>query len=141
MAKSLVRSKSISNVKTQHPFEYVTARKLSEVVLEFAEPLTNGVEGIDGEERAIRLSVILWNASLLPTQKALETMKPAFDDIANGDQALMSELHNMFDMMYERKQNYFSTDNRFIIDYSLEKNRAGFYFNVVSTPFKTNNST
>ena len=127
---------SLGNVKAQHPLEYVSARKLSEVVLEFAEPLTNEVKGTEVEEKAIRMSVTLWNASLLPKQKALETIKPAVDDIANGDQAFTSEFHSMFDMMYDRKQNYFSNDNRFIVDYSLEKNREGFYLQVASTPFK-----
>ena len=82
------------------------------------------------------MSVTLWNASLLPKQKALETIKPALDDMAKGDHALTSEFHSMFDMMYDRKQNYFSTDNRFIVEYSLEKNSEGFYLQVASTPFK-----
>ncbi len=56
--------------------------------------------------------------------------------MANGDQALMSELQSMFDMMYDRKQSYYSTDNRIIVDYSLEKNREGFYLQLASTPFK-----
>ena len=134
--KAQVHTKSVGNIQTQHPLEYVSARKLSEVVLEFAEPLTNAVEGTEGEEKAIRMSVTLWNASLLPKQKALEAIKPALDDMANGDQALTSEFHSMFDMMYDRKQNYFSTDRRFIVEYSLEKNREGFYLQVASTPFK-----
>ena len=83
------------------------------------------------------MSITLWNASLLPKQKALETIKPALDEMANGDQTLTSEFHSMFEMMYERKQKYFSTDNRFIVDYSLEKNREGFYLQVASTPFKS----
>jgi len=134
--KADVRSKSQGNTQPQHPLEYVSERKLSEVVLEFAEPLINVVEGTEGEEKAIRMSVTLWNSSLLPKQKALEVIKPALDDLANGDQTLTSEFHSMFDMMYDRKQNYFSTDNRFIVDYSLEKNSEGFYLQVASTPFK-----
>jgi len=134
--KAQVRSKSLGNIQAQDPLEYVSARKLSEVVLEFAEPLTNPAEGTEGEEKAIRMSVTLWNASLLPKQKALETIKPALDDMAKGDHALTSEFHSMFDMMYDRKQNYFSTDNRFIVEYSLEKNSEGFYLQVASTPFK-----
>jgi hypothetical protein len=70
-------------------------------------------------------------------QKALETIRPAFDDMAKGDQVLKSKFHSMFDMMYERKQNYFSADNRFIVDYRLEENREGFYLQVASTPLKT----
>ena len=83
------------------------------------------------------MSIILWNASLLPRQKALETIRPVLDDFENADQTLKSEFHSMFDMMYDRKQNYYSTDKRFIIDYSLEKNRDGFYLQVASTPLKT----
>ena len=139
--KAQVRSKSLTNEQTQFPLENISTRKLSEVVLEFGEPLINEVEGTGGEERAIRMSVTLWNASFLPKQKALESMKPALDDIANGDQALVSGFHSMFNMMYDRKQNYFSTDNRFIVDYSLEKNRDGFYLQVASTPCKSKNST
>ena len=135
--KAQVRPKSLDNIQTQHPLEYASARKLSEVVLEFAEPLTNAVEGTEGEEQAIRMSITLWNTSLLPKQKALENIKLAFDDMANGDQALKSEFYNMFDMMYARKHSYFSTDHRFIVDYSLEKNSEGFYLQVASTPLKT----
>ena len=139
--KAQVRSKSLANEQTQFPLGNISARKLSEVVLEFGEPLINEVKGTESEESAIKMSVIFWNASLLPQQKALEIMKSDFDNLANGIHALISGFHSMFNMMYDRKQNYFSTDNRFIVDYSLEKNRDGFYFQVVSTPFKTKNST
>ena len=130
------RSKFKGNMQAQHPFEYTSARKLSEVVLEFAEPLTDAVEGAEGEEKAIKMSIILWNASLFPKQKALEIIRPDIDDMAKGNQVLKSEFHSMFDMMYERKQNYFSSDNRFVVDYTLEENREGFYLQVASTQFK-----
>ncbi|WP_300455414.1 hypothetical protein [Desulfobacula sp.] len=113
-----------------------SARKLSEVVLEFAEPLIDAADGTVDEEKAIRMLITLWNASLLAKQKGLETISPALDDMAKGDQILSSEFHSIFDMMYERKQNYFSTDNRFIVNYSLEENREGFYLQVASTPMK-----
>jgi len=66
--KAQLRSKSPRPIPLPYPFENLSARKLSEVVLEFAEPLTSPVEGSEGEERAIRLSISLWNASLLPKQ-------------------------------------------------------------------------
>ena len=135
--KAQVRFKPLDNIQTQHPLEYASARKLSEVVLEFAEPLTNAVEGTEGEEKAIRMSITLWNASLLPKLKALETIEPFLGELANGDQTVKLEFHSMFDMMYERKQEHYSTDNRFIVDYSLEKNIEGYYLQVASTPFKT----
>ena len=124
--KAQVRSKYLGNVQAQHPLEYVSARKLSEVVLEFAEPLTNAVEWTEGEEKADSDVCNLMECIFITKAKALQTIKPALDDLANGDQALMSEFHSLLDMMYDRKQNYFSTDNRFIDDYSLEKNSQGF---------------
>ncbi len=134
--KAKIRSMSSGNTQSQYPFEYPSARKLSEVVLEFAEPLIDAVEGTEGEEKAIRMSIPLWNASLLPKQKALESLTPVLDDMAKGDQVLKSEFHSMFDMMYERKQNYFSEDNRFIVNYTLEENTEGFYLQVASSPLK-----
>ena len=117
------------------PAEYVSTNKLSEVVLDYAEPLINAVS--DNEEKAIRFSVTLWNASLLPKQKALEIIEPSLDDMANGNQLIQKEFHTMFEMMYNRKQSLFSNDKRFIVDYSLEENDEGFYLQVASTPFKT----
>jgi hypothetical protein len=40
------------------------------------------------------MSITLWNASLFPKQKALETIRPALDDMAKGDQVLKSEFHS-----------------------------------------------
>ena len=135
--KAQASTATLRNIQMDYPTEYVSANKLSEVILEYAEPLTNVAEGIEVEERAIRMSVTLWNASLLPKQKALEVMEPALDDMAKGDQLLKSEFHMMFELMYNRKQSLFSNDKRFIVDYSLEENDEGFYLQVASTPLKS----
>jgi hypothetical protein len=138
--KAQVSTATLCNIQTEYPIEYpaeyVSANKLSEVILEYAEPLMNVADGGELEERAIRMSVTLWNASLLPKQKALETMEPALDDMAKGDQLLKSEFHMMFELMYNRKQSLFSNDTRFIVDYTLEENDEGFNLRVVSTPFE-----
>ncbi len=129
--KVQVRSKTVRNI----PTEYVPTSKLSEVVLDYAEPLIN-VAG-ENEEKAIRFSVTLWNASLLQKHKALEIIEPSLDGMANGDQLLKEEFYSMFEMMYNRKQKLFSNDKRFIVNYSLEENKEGFYLQVASTPLKT----
>ena len=129
--KGQVHSKTVRSI----PVEYISTNKLSGVVLDYAEPLINAAG--DNEEKAIRFSVTLWNASLLPKQKALEIIEPSLDDMANGDQLLKKEFYTMFEMMYNRKQSLFSNDKRFIVDYSLEENDEGFYLQVASTPFKT----
>jgi hypothetical protein len=77
---------------------------------------------------------------LLPRAKALETTEPVLNEMVKGDQLLKEEFYNIFEMMYNRKQSLFSTDKRFIIDYSLEKNQQGFYLQVVSAPFNPDSS-
>jgi len=135
--KAQVSTATLRNIQTEYPTEYVSANKLSAVILEYAEPLIDVADGSEVEERAIRISITLWNASLLPKQKALEAIEPALDDMAKGDQLLKSEFHMMFEMMYNRKQSLFSDDKRFIVDYTLEENDEGFYLQVASTPFKS----
>ena len=135
--KAQVSTATLRNIQTDYPIEYVSANKLSAVILEYAEPLTNVADGSEVEERAIRMSITLWNASLLPKQKALEAIEPTLDNMAKGDQLLKSESYMMFEMMYKRKQSLFSTDKRFIVDYSLEENDEGFYLQVASTPLKS----
>jgi hypothetical protein len=135
--KSKISAKSSSYKRVPHLLEYASARRISEVVLEFAEPLTAVVDDVEGEEKAIRLSIILWNVSLLSKQKAVKTIRPIFDEMTNGDQVLKSEFLKIFEMMYERKQSYFLADNRFIADYNLEENREGWYLQVTSTPLKS----
>ena len=139
--KAQVSTATLRNIQTEYPIEYpaeyVSANKLSEVILEYAEALTNVADRKEVEERAIRMSITLWNASLLPKQKALETIEPVLDDMAKGDQLLKSEFYMMFEMMYKRKQSIFSNDKRFIVDYTLEENNEGFYLQVASTPLKS----
>jgi len=135
--KAQASTATLRNIQTDYPTEYVSANKLSEVILEYAEPLTNVADGSEVEERAIRMSITLWNASLLPKQKALEAIEPTLDNMAKGDQLLKSESYMMFEMMYKRKQSLFSNDKRFIVDYSLEENDEGFYLQVASTPLKS----
>ena len=130
--KAQVSAATVSNIQTDYPTEYVSANKLSAVILEYAEPLINVADESELEERAIRMSITLWNASLLPKQKALETIEPALDDMANGDQLLKSEFYMTFEMMYKRKQSLFSNDKRFIVDYTLEENDESFNLRVAS---------
>jgi len=135
--KAQVSTATLRNIQTEYPTEYVSANKLSAVILEYAEPLIDVADGSEVEERAIRISITLWNASLLPKQKALEAIEPTLDNMAKGDQLLKSESYMMFEMMYKRKQSLFSNDKRFIVDYSLEENDEGFYLQVASTPLKS----
>ena len=64
--KAQISAAILSNIQTEYSTDYVTTNKLSEVILEYAEPLIDVADGSEVEERAIRMSITLWNASLFP---------------------------------------------------------------------------
>lgn len=134
--KAQVRTTSVRNTQVGSPTGLLTAPKLSVVILDYAEPLIEATIDTLGEEKAIHLSITFWNSTFLPQRQALENLNPAFKDMANGDMQLEYDLKAMYEMMYDRKQNLFSNDQRFIMDYSLEKNNEGFYLQVASRPLK-----
>ena len=134
--KAQVRTATLHNIQAEYPAEYLSVKKLSEVILDYAEPLIKETDERQGQENAILMSITIWNASLLPKQEALESLKTVFDDMVNGDQQNKNLFYTMFERMYNRKQNQFSNDKRFIVDYFLDENNEGFYLQVVSTPIK-----
>ena len=135
--KTQVRTTTLQNTQTEYESEYVSASKLSEEILDYAEPLTDTADGSEIEEKAIIISVMFWNASLFSKEKALETIEPVLNEMANGDQLLKEEFDTMFEMMYKRKQSLFSDDKRFVVDYQLEENNEGFSLEVASTQFQS----
>ncbi len=76
----------------EYPLKYFYPKKLSEVILEYAEPLIDAAYEKKEEENAIRLGVTLWNASLLPKQESLETFDPLLKDLADEDPKIKEEM-------------------------------------------------
>jgi hypothetical protein len=107
--------------------------KLSAVILDYAKPLTDGLDNTTGQRNAIALAVMSWNASLLPLDKARETVGPMLAKLANGDGELEKELLGLFAMMYSRKKSHYASDRRFIVDYSLIDQGDSMHLEVMST--------
>jgi hypothetical protein len=131
--KAQARVTNLHNIRPEYTTEHLFDSKLSKVILDYAKPLTDALDGTEVEERAIIVSVMFWNASLFSKEKALETIEPVLSELANGDQLLEEEFDAMFEMMYKRKQSLFSDDKRFVVDYQLEENNEGFILQVAST--------
>lgn len=134
--KSQLRSNIPQKTQSHIPLNSIEKRKLSEVVLEYAEPLSNRANNVKEEENAIRISILFWNASLLPKHEALKSIEPILVNMANGDRKIESEFYVMFEIMYNHKQNDYESDKRFVVDYSLEKNSDGLYLQIASTQLK-----
>ena len=112
----------------------LSQRKLSEVLLEFAEPMIEATDDITSEEDAVRMSITLWNASLQSKEAGIESITTAVDKIHDGDSETLSDYLNIFETMYARKQELFPNDKRFSVDYSLTRNEDSIYLEVASTP-------
>ncbi len=95
------------------------AEKMSDVILRFAEPLQDEYGIVEPD--MIRFAILVWNASLLPQEaqnKAIEDLTklvPSFDREAR--QVILSTAN----MLLERKEQYFSDNKRFIMDYHIRE--------------------
>jgi hypothetical protein len=109
--------------------------KMSDVILQFAEPLIQGPAGVISKN-AIRLAMTAWNASLLPRNEQLQTLKALVDMLPEGDQEARRELVAAFDMLLARKQRYFANNKRVIFDYQITESADMVHLDVISTPGK-----
>ena len=113
------------------PFEM--QKKLSEVIIEFAEPLLNSATDIKQEEKALNMAVMFWNLSFQPEQDALKLLKDEMVEPTSDDLELRQEFIEAFHMMYQRKNTHFSGDRRFILSDSIDETPDGLYLQVSST--------
>jgi hypothetical protein len=109
--------------------------KMSDVILQFAEPLIQGPGGVI-HKNAIRLAIAVWNASLLPKAEQLETQKSLVDMLPEDDQDARRELAAVFDMLLARKRRYFADNTRVILDYQITEPADTLHLDVISTPGK-----
>jgi hypothetical protein len=119
---------------SEFELEYASLPKLSAVIWDYAAPLLNEARGPIALENAAALSILCWNAALLPLDKGREQIEPAVDRMVKGDKKLKRDMLAMFQMMLARKQLHFADDRRFIVDYHMTRNADSLSLHVISTP-------
>jgi hypothetical protein len=119
---------------SEFELEYASLPKLSAVIWDYAAPLLNEARGPIALENAAALSILCWNAALLPLDKSRKQIEPAIDRMVKGDKELKRDMLAMFEMMHARKQLHFANDRRFIIDYHVTRTADALSLNVISTP-------
>ena len=100
--------------------------KMSEVVLDFAEPLLERAQGAAATEGAIGLAVLAWNAAFLPVPAQVELIE---DAIASLEGTLLEEdaevFLGIFGALVLRRMTEFADVQRFIIDFEVTHERSG----------------
>lgn len=94
-------------------------RKLSEVLLEFAEPLTTMTHNAEDFATAIEIALLAWNLSFLPADERSTFLKESMGTQPNGRDALPFEAEQCIQMLLARKQALFPDDRRIVMHHQL----------------------
>jgi hypothetical protein len=109
-------------------------RKLSDVMWEYAEPLLADATGPEDRAVAIKMAILLWNATLVGRVEARTTVLAAIRKAADGDPEAETGLLDIARVMEERKRLLFADDRRLVVDHMLTETATGPHLMVISTP-------
>ena len=112
--------------------------KMSEVIIDFAQPLMDAATSPAAQKSAISTAIISWNLSLLPKKSQsdqISEIKKILDSSNNSDHFSNEGLY-IFNYLIARKKSLFPEINRMIVDYELVETPKGFHLNVVSNILK-----
>jgi hypothetical protein len=126
MRKLRRRSRSAQyDVEPLWPQQSFHAGKMSEVILDFAEPLLNTIDDDDELfEEVIRFAVICWNASFLPEKEQKQILCSMVDGMAKSDVLLRLSVRDDIRMLLERKKAFFADDKRMLIEFEVIKEKG-----------------
>ena len=106
-------------VEPLRPQESYRARKMSEVLLDFAEPLLNTIDNDELFEDVISFAIICWNASFLPEKEQKKIISSLVDEMAKSDVLLRLSIGSDVRMLLERKRRFFADEKRMVVNYEI----------------------
>jgi len=108
--------------------------RISEVIQDFAEPLLLLREDDKFTKKAISVAIMIWNISLLPKEKQEEALQEITSGFSKSDDPdYLTRMMSIFDILIERKKNYFTNYKKLIVDYQISGAGNNLRINVVST--------
>jgi hypothetical protein len=107
--------------------------KMSEVLLDFADPLLQMADEESEERNIMEMAILAWNLALLPLAERQELLSTFVDDSLSDDGTSAEEIAGLIEWLVDRKIEYYIESDRFIVDYEFvgSGNRRRLY--VVST--------
>jgi hypothetical protein len=109
--------------------------KMSEVIIEFAEPLMERAMNYEDEKKALTMAIGLWNLSVLPLEKRAEEIETLIGALggSESDPENDAENRNLIQLFIDRKERLFPDIERLILDYDMVETPKGLHLNVVSS--------
>jgi hypothetical protein len=115
------------------PKDLCLARKMSEVLMDFAGPLLEDLEDETAFESVLSFAVICWNLSFFPEKEQRKMMRDIVDELGKSDHLMRLEAESWVGFFLERKKAFFADDRRMILDYKIVQEKGRERLLVVST--------
>ncbi|VAX35069.1 hypothetical protein MNBD_UNCLBAC01-132 [hydrothermal vent metagenome] len=107
-------------------FEPKGFRKMSEIILEFAEPLLDVASHYREQENSIYFAIMVWNMSLCSKRNQKEDIQNLINTICDTKEKLViKDMKCFIEQLLKRKKKYFAQENRFIKDYHIKEGKNG----------------
>ena len=107
--------------------------KMSEVLMDFAEPLMNEADDFTGSKKALAMAAVFWNLALLPEKEQSDAIKEIFGALPPSAVEAMEETIKVF---IHRKKQLFPHVNKFIVDHEVIDHGDTIHVNVKSCDMK-----
>lgn len=101
-------------------------KKMSEVLLEFADPYLNHAQDFEDSKKVLTMAGLAWNLSIMDSPE----MVKKFEDISSDFQ---SNFYELVQLMIKRKKTHYGAIKRLILDMDYIQTSHGPHLNVVST--------
>jgi len=106
------------------PEQFTSVRKMSEVLLDFAEPLLDTLDDDDDFKAAISFAALCWNCSLLPPKEQGQQLSAMVDGLGKSDALMRLEVEDKICMLLERKRTSFASDNRMVVSFEVVQDQG-----------------
>jgi len=122
-------------VEPLRPQQSFRPRKMSEVLMDFAQPLLDIVDDA-GFKNVIILASLCWNLSFLSEQEQQKHLKTIVDELSKPDPLIRPELDAWARKLLQRKKALFADDRRMVVNHEVVDEKDGQRLFVISTPVK-----
>ncbi len=111
------------------------ATKMSEVIMEFAEPYLERATTMEDQKKALTMAIAMWNLSMLPKEKRAEEIEKLLGKLGGpeADPREDAESKKLIQFFMDRKEKLFPDIERLILNYDMVETPQGVHLNVVST--------
>jgi len=109
--------------------------KMSEIILELADPLLDGdVSNPNEVDFIVQLTIAAWNKAMFSSDRQAAMEKEMIDTLVppDGDAEQVGTIIQALDIIEERRERLFPNLRRFVVDYDLQVSEGRVALNVIS---------